>query len=95
MTKDIKLYTQQEVKKRFISDVRNIFEEASNSYDIELETWLMRDCGGASPESANIRWDMEKGAKWMKRFIMNKLYSDIKQKLNINHREQNEQSKTN
>lgn len=34
--------------------------------DEEIEGWLMVDCGGTSEESAQIRDDMKRGAKWMR-----------------------------
>lgn len=41
--------------------------------DYELESWLMLDCGGTSPESGQIRSDMRRGAKWMRRTILERL----------------------
>jgi len=46
--------------------------------DPELEGWLMFDCGGASPESRQIRDDMRRGARWMRRTILEKLKYTVK-----------------
>ena len=39
--------------------------------DIDIETWAIYECGGCSQESNDERIGLIRGAKWMRRQVLN------------------------